>query len=125
MDLVWDIYKISYEYDIPQMATIISTPTSHVSVQSLHALVMKAWPLLQTVETLLSSTLTLVEDLHQLLTDAKLLNGEFSKWPANQPEEWRPRTVCYLNHRNVTFAQDFGWVPRRIDAYLDRKYTWS
>jgi hypothetical protein len=83
---------------------------------------MKSWPLLQTAETLLSSTSTLVADLHQLLKDAKLLNGEFSKWPANQPLEWRPRAIGFINPGEVICAQGFGWPPGRIDTYLDRKY---
>jgi hypothetical protein len=119
---LWDSYNILH-YNILQAAGILCTPTSHQSALSLHALAVKSWPLLQTAETLLSSTSTLVADLHQLLKDAELLNGEFSKWPASQSVEWRPRTIGFTNPGEVTCAQGFGWLPGRIDTYYDRKYN--
>jgi hypothetical protein len=119
---LWDSYNILHS-NILQAAGIPCPLTSHQSALSLHALAVKAWPLLQTAEILLSSTSTLVADLHQLLKDAKLLNDEFSKWPANQPVEWTPRTINFINPGEVTCAQGLGWLPGRIDAYLDRKYN--
>jgi hypothetical protein len=122
MDLLWDSNNILH-YEILQAAGIPCPLTSHQTALSLYALAVKSWPLLLTAETLLSSTSTLVADLHQLLKDAKLLNDDFSKWPASQPVELRPKTIGFINPGEVTCAQGFGWLRGRIDTYLDRKYN--
>jgi hypothetical protein len=125
MDSSWEIYNILHEYDIIQAAGILCILTPHLSSQSLYVLAMKTWPLLQLAESLLSSTSTLVADLHQLLKDANMLNAEFSKWPAGQPAEWRPSTIAFIDPGQIVCAQGFGRFPGRIDSYLDRKYNWS
>ncbi|KAK9312467.1 hypothetical protein V1524DRAFT_439160 [Lipomyces starkeyi] len=93
---------------------------SHPSFQSLDALLVKSWPLLKTAAAFLSKSLTIVEDLQKVL-EASLLNEECSRWPASQPEEWRPRTIGFVNPRQDRTAQGLGWLSGRVDAYLDRK----
>jgi len=91
------------------------------SAEALDVLVIKAWPLYRTAETLLSSTSTLVEDLLQLLKDTRYVNQEFSKWPAGQLEEWKPRTLGFINTKHIGFTDSVSNL--RVDAYLDRKHT--
>jgi hypothetical protein len=95
---------------------------SHPSFQTLDAFLVKSWPLLTTAAALLSNALTIVEDIQYALKEARLLNEECSRWPASQPEEWRPRTIAFINPRHDRTAQGLGWLSGRVDAYLDSKW---
>ncbi|KAK9252704.1 hypothetical protein V1507DRAFT_212610 [Lipomyces tetrasporus] len=98
---------------------ILCAPMSHPSFQTLDAFLVKSWPLLTTAAALLSNALTIVEDIQNALKEARLLNEECSRWPASQPEEWRPRTIAFINPRQDSTAQGLGWLSGRVDAYLD------
>jgi hypothetical protein len=110
---------------VVQMAGVFCAPASHPSAKRLDTLVRKAWPILQAAESSLSSPSTLVDDIDRLLRDAQALNEEYSRWPASQPAEWMPRTIGYMNPKQVKLPQGMSCFPERIDAYLDRKYNIS
>jgi hypothetical protein len=110
---------------VVQMAGIFCAPASHPSAKRLDALVRKAWPILQAAESSLSSPSTLVDDIDRLLRDAQALNEEYSRWPGSQPAEWMPRTIGYINTKQVKLPKGITWFPEQIDVYLDRKYTSS
>jgi hypothetical protein len=126
---LWIALVICRTSNISQAGRIFGTPASSPSVPSLDAVFTECWRLLRRAELLLSSTLTVVEDLEQLLRDAKLLNMEFSKWPSCLPEEWKPRTML-AKPKFVISGKEFGWLPGRADVYcgvgnkLDKPGSW-
>ena len=50
-----------------------------------------------------------------------LLNEEYLPWPACQPEEWRPRTIGSIGHKQDALLQGTAYWPGRVDTYFDRK----
>lgn len=92
------------------------------SIQSLDALLIQSWQLLRAARNLISSPLTLVEDLHECIKDARLMNEDFLRWGASQPEEWRPRSIGSVHRQQRILTHNLSWLSGRIDAYLDREY---
>jgi hypothetical protein len=83
----------------------------------------KLYPLLQRGKTLLSSTLTLEDDLRRFLQDAILVDEEYSKWPTTQAEEWRPRQINFIRGKKYGLMRSPSWWPESIETYYDGKGT--
>lgn len=108
---------------VVEMAGIFCAPASHPSAQRLDALVLKAWPILEAAESALSSPATLADDIERLFQNAKSINAEYSWWPENQPVDWKPRTIGYVNPKQVRLPQGLSCFPERIDVYLDCEFV--
>jgi hypothetical protein len=113
---------ISYIVIEQQTPGLLRAPALPSFFQSLDALLIQSWTLLRTARNLISSPLTLVEDLHKGIKEARLMNEDFSTWAASQPEEWKPRSIGSVHRQQCILTHNLSWLSGQIDAYLDCEY---
>ncbi|KIX09256.1 uncharacterized protein Z518_00335 [Rhinocladiella mackenziei CBS 650.93] len=108
-----DPAKVSQDSD---SSGIIYAPFSNGSVHAIDTVLVDLHPLLQKTRALLSNTVTFPEDVGRVLQEAMRLDKEYSKWPASQPDEWRPWRVEPCEQASVRYPE---WWPRKADFYFD------
>jgi hypothetical protein len=98
-------------------------PFSVNSTLKVNTVVSEIYPVLQNVELLLSSQLTLSDDLHGVLQKVILLDKDYSRWPLKQPDAWRPKRLESKTGPSLSCP---SWWPGKVDIYFDCKdYSFS
>lgn len=97
---------------------MVCGPFSVNLAPKVNTVVSEIYPVLQNVEMLLSSQLTLSDDLRSVLQRVILLDKDYSNWPLRQPDAWKPRS---LKSKIGPSLSGPSWWPRQVDIYFDCK----
>jgi hypothetical protein len=90
--------------------------------QSLDTLLQRFSPIFREGQVLTSDTSTCPKELCRLREYAISVDEEFARWPASQPDEWKPNTIGSVDQRYIKgLLQGLTSFPSRVDVYYDRK----
>ena len=83
---------------------------------------MRFSPVFRKGQILTADLSTSPNELRQFREYAISVDEEFALWPAGQLEEWKPKTVAFVDE-TTTFGLLQGTIssPSRVDTYFDRE----